>query len=222
MYVYESNDDKVRKYEVFYDREKLEDLKDKVIENCSYIKHIKTSTTNPYSIKGSLDCDVRNLTYKQNPSIDRFDHFEDDYDVEYDKVIYPNLVGIIYSFLRNEVSAIKDLENYEVENLTDSIAIKIELLNDAINTISNTEFDLKKKKLDELEELVNEAKLNENKESTEIYFEELKSLITAQFIDEIDKDILYHATNFLGASKVNIHDKLNITKINKVAQRNLK
>ena len=222
MYVYEKNDESIKKYEVFYDREKLEDLKDRVISNCSLTKHIKTNTTNPYSIKGSLNYEIRNLTYKQNPSIDRFDHFEDDYDVEYDKVIYPNLVGIIYSFLRNEVSAIKDLKDYEVENLTDSIAIKIELLNDAINTISNTEFSLKKKKLDELEELVNEAELNENKESTEIYFEELKSLITAQFIDEIDLDTLDHAAEFLGSSKIQAHDKLNITKINKVAQRNLK
>lgn len=222
MYVYEKQDDKVKKYDVFYDREKLEDLKDRIINNCSYVKHIKTETINPYSIKGTLDYEIRNLTYKENPPIDRFDHFEDNYDVEYDKVTYPKLVGIIYSFLRNEVSAIDDLSKYTVEDLTSFLASKIESLDDEINNISNKEIAKKRAKLEELEGLINDAKLNENKQSTEEYFEELKQLITAQYIDEIDETILNHASSFANTPKPRVYNKLNITKINKVAKRNLK
>ena len=222
MYVYERNNNIIKKFEVFYDREKLEDLKDRIITNCSYVKHIKTETTNPYAIKGTLDYEIRNLTYKENPPIDRFDHFEDNYDVEYDKVTYPKLVGIIYSFLRNEVTAIKDLNEYEIEYPTEFLSLKIDMLNDEINNIPNTKFDLKRQKLDELQNLVLELDKNKDKTSTEVYFEELKTLINAQYIDEMDINEINHATKFLNAPKIKYLNNLNITKINKVVKRNLK
>jgi len=215
MYAYEKqNNNNIIKYEIYFDKEKLEDLKQRIIDNTALIKHEKTTAINPYSIKDTLDYEICNLTYKELVPIDRFDHYEREYFVEYDKIIYPNLVKIIYSFLRNEVSALKELSEYSIEYPTKYLEEEIAKVNNEINNILNTDFELKRKKLDELQSLVIDAENNKNKTNTKLYYEELKSLIQAKYIDEIDLEVLNHATKFLNASKVRYLNKLNVAKDN--------
>ena len=183
-YIILSNDI-IKKYNVSYDYDSVIDLKNRVIEECSEIKHVNFDNSYYPFREVSNDKEYRNKipkgTYEKNGQYY--------YKYEYDEYNYPYLVSLINRLINNDNTAIKEIFNYN--GLYDYYIVDIDKkINKLLLDISNEEINIDDKinKTNDLKELLEKQKTLLLNDKVKNYYNELQELISFELIDEINYD----------------------------------
>ena len=209
MIYFVKTDDMIEKYQITFDKQKINELNKKIIDNCSHIEHREyESDYLPMIDEANL---IRNITYTNTgKKKEYFEEIRDIYLLKYDEYKPPRLVKLIDRLLNDETKAIDEIFKYKL-NKEMTIDDKISLANDEFNKIPSDNIDLKKEKLKELEKLINTKKATINQQGIELYYNQLIDLIDINMVDLISINELKRIENFLEtkfSSKSDI-DKLN-------------
>ena len=183
MNYFKYTEDNVLKYRVLFDREEIEKLRIEVINKCSRIVHKEFEG---YMFLGKVDNlrirNFRRIRIGVHEFIDGPD--EDIYHFSYDEYVFPLLVKLIDKLLDGNVSVIdKIFDDIISEHITYDLQIKEK--SNELDKIDNLDFDKKQKKLDELKQLVESAKLNQRQEPVREYYNKLQNLITLEYVESI-------------------------------------
>ena len=178
------DNNKLKKYEIGFNRISIMKFRDKVIEECSEVEHgIFEDTYYPFSTK-SEDYEFRNVISlgcrNDNNNINYI------FKYEYDKYIYPYLVKLINRLLEGDNKSIEEIFNYK--GLYDFYIIDLEnKINSIINDLNeDINIDEKINKSVQLKDLYEKMKTMLLQAKTKNYYEELQQLISFELIDEIE------------------------------------
>lgn len=192
--IYVKEEDKLKKYQIEIDKENLQSLKYKIINDCSIIKHVKERQREDY-----LTCDldfihVRNYRKRFVERVSNNDFFgppmKDIYEEEYDYYEEPDVIKIIEEVLKGNENKTLELLNYEVieepnKNLEEKLS---ELM---LNTKSEESLIYEAKKL------LEEHKNTTYQKSVSIYLEDVKNCIRLLFVDEISYEEYMKVCKFI-------------------------
>jgi len=184
-----------RRYTVLIDAEKLKELLDEVVRKCSNRTYGKKHEVFSFAefdeekkefISGAslpngdpMFENIENIYHLSGDTIYGFLH--DYIGVDGIKVTPPYLAFILAGILEGNQKSIYCLEKYEHHEELISHSDKIELVNEAIESISNYEVDKKIKGLEYLKKLLeaeNNAKL------LRVFYEQAKEIIKTKLISE--------------------------------------
>ncbi len=195
MYYFINNGEKIEKYEVSFDKQQVKNLKDTIIDKCSFIEHQEFQSD--YYPMFSDKKIIRNF---QSTYIGKQDYFEETrevYSFSYDRYNPPYLVLLIDKLLNDDTEVISEILNYDVSP-KESIEDKINLVNKEFMEIDSENIYAKKLKLKELENLLKVKQLNQNQQTIDIYYQQLLELISFDFVESIDINELHKIEKFLG------------------------
>jgi len=208
MYYFKYGETEIEKYEVLYEKERIEAFKNQVIENCSEIEHYEYDGTN-----GPNEFDyirIRNFS-KIRIGIREFNDFyslpETLYHFIYDEYKYPYLVTLVDKLLSNDPSSINEILNPNFKLEKEPLDIRIKKASEILDSINNLDINKKKRELEELEKLVKLAKLNQYQKPVKNYYEMLQSLITLKHIDTLTTDEHEKVNNFFNKTKPITYEK---------------
>ncbi len=105
MYYIEETDNELVKYEVKFDTERLINLREKIVDNLSVIKHEDNETDGVPFSSFFIDNDVRN--YKATRTGKWKEYFEEDrpiYRIKYDIYQHPKLADYIDMILEGNIN----------------------------------------------------------------------------------------------------------------------
>lgn len=213
MLYFRKNDEVIEKYQVSFDKEEIEKLKKKIINNCSFIKHEEYESE--YSPRFTDEI-IRNLTY--TPTGKEKEYFEETRDIyrySYDEYKSPYLVELINQLLNGNSKAIDKILNYDISTKS-TIDDRIDLANQEFNKIAPEDIIKKKEKLKELEDLLKTRELNKNQKSIEPYYKKLIDLINFKLIDSILASELNRVESFL---EIDLIDQINDSKNKKLVKK---
>ena len=149
MEYYSKCDDKIRKLDVKFDNNKLEELKQEIIKNCSLITHYEYDAT--VFPENNMNRNIENLSYEFIGNRDNSNSPDRDvYHFSFDEYKFPYLVRLINELQNGNADSLYDIinPNYKMEEFV--FGAKLENLNDdKINKLIN--------------EIDNEINLNEKK-----------------------------------------------------------
>lgn len=204
MIYYEKRDDKLYKMECTYDGLELSMLKKIVIFNCSVRKYFEYNCVES-EVKKINNMAHLGLVKGLSVKFDGYYEHEQGPDVPKYLVKYfgfqeTKLVNIIKKFINGDVSAIKELNEYEIEEAPyEKIKLEIDSLSSEIDKIPNKDYKEKIKELTKLGGLYRQLEKNLNTKSTEEYYNNLKELISFRELSSFDYE---EAINFFGEDKV--------------------
>ena len=136
------------------------------------------------------------MEYKDGPD-------EPLYHVSYTEYIFPKLVEYINRVLNyDDVDIASKLYRGFITEVESSFDVKIEELSKELDEIDNLDIKAKRKKLDELEDIINCAKLNKNQKSVSSYYDKVKNLISIEKVDSILKEEVDKVDRFFERPKV--------------------
>jgi len=211
MLYFRKDDDVIEKYQVNFDKEEIENLKEEIIDKCSFIEHNEYKSD--YSPRFT-DKIIRNFTY--TPTGEEKEYFEEIRDIylySYDEYKPPYLVELINKLLNGNSKVIDKILNYDISNQL-TIDDKINCVNQEFNKIASEDIIKKKEKLKELEDLLKAKELNKEQQSIDVYYNQLLRLIKFEFVDSISISELSMVETFLEiklSSKVEISNFKNKT-----------
>jgi len=198
MYYYIKRDDKIEKYKVVFDKETLDKLRTEIINKCSIIEHIERTGTRKPNYFDYLK--IRNYKEKKvgrtEPRDNLFYSPEDIYWYSYDQYNFPYLVKLIDELLKKDVQAVYKIYNPDFDREPTSLEIKRKVLCEEINNIPNDNTNKKISKLEELQKLIEQIKINESQESVIPYYKEVQEAILLVPVDIIDIDIIKKVETF--------------------------
>lgn len=194
MYFSEDGD-KITKYDVIINKEKLLNVRKKIIDNCSVILHIKGEF---FKEPDYYDTD-RYRNYKsQKIGMIRADR--DSYDsrvmylIEYDCYDYPMIVKHIDQLLSGNMSVVDEIKNYKDYNANNkyiTAQIKKQLEDNKIYLEINP-FEKSKANIESIKEEINKVteyqERNKNQKSTDEYIVEILSCLTFIERDSYNKN----------------------------------
>lgn len=193
MLYFKINNNKIEKYQVIFDKEKIAKLKEKIITNCSLIEHKEyESVSNPNFNDDSI---IKNFQRKTIGEKEYFEETKDIYHFSYDEYIPPYLVKLIDRLLKNDSKVIEEILNYQISEV--SIDERINLANQEFMKIDAENIAEKKAKLKELENLLKLKELNKNQQPINLYYIQLIKLMNFKFIDEMSLDKINKVELFL-------------------------
>ena len=225
MYYYKIKDNLVYKYSIVLDIKQLHDLKNEIIDKCSFISHKCFKTTNP------VEKSINHRNYKKTKiGIKSFEmslHPDtDEYLVEYDYYDFPMLVHYIVDLLSGNTNAIDKIIKYkEDENNLDFGEKKILEEQDKLikELATKTSGDISKK----LELIANNHKklmaykkdreLNKNQVPASSYIKKVLSCINMKEVGLMPLTSVLESQKFLKDSKEtttesDLYKKLTLTK----------
>ncbi len=194
MYYFINNGEKIEKYAVSFDKQQVKNLKDTIIDKCSFIEHQEFQSD--YYPMFSDKKIIRNF---QSTYIGKREYFEETrevYSFSYDRYNPPYLVLLIDKLLNDDIEVISEILNYDVSP-KESIEDKINLVNKEFMEIDSENIYAKKLKLKELEDLLKLKQLNQNQQTIDIYYQQLLELISFDFVESIDINELHKIEKFL-------------------------
>ena len=194
MLYFRKNGEVIEKYQVNLDKEEIEKLKNKIINNCSFIKHVEFASD--YSPRFTNEI-IRNFTcVRTGKQKEYFEETRDIYHYSYDEYKPPYLVKLINQLLNGNSKTIDEILNYDISTKS-SIDDRINLVNQEFNSIDPEDITKKREKLKELEDLLKEKELNKNQQSIAEYYDQLIGLIKFDLIDSLPISELYRVESFL-------------------------
>lgn len=198
--IYIKEKDSIKKYQVEIDKKKLENLKIKIIDECSKIEHIKRLEC-PLAFPNENDClHVRNFTKKYVKSNENdFFHnpdLNDLYKIEYDFYHDPEIVKIIDRVLNNDEGSIFELLKYKPKTEETCLEDK---LNEIIKNKSNDEKLIET--LEETKDLLKQKKINAKQKKVNVFLPDVKSCVKLMLLDEISIDDYNRVYNFMDKEK---------------------
>lgn len=209
MLYFKKNDDVIEKYQVNFDKEKIEKLKQEIINNCSFITH-EEYESDYFPILSNKN--IRNFTYTTTgKEKEYFEETRDIYHFSYDKYEPPYLVALINRLLNDDSKVIDKILNYEISSKS-TIDDSIELTYQEFKRIDNENGTKRSEKLKELEDLLKAKKLNINQQNIDLYYNQLIKLIKFNLIDSLPISELNRIESFL---EINLSSKVEISDSNK-------
>ena len=208
MFYFRKNGEVIEKYQVHFDKDEIVKLKEKIINNCSFIQHrVYVSDYAPIftnEIIGNFTC---------TPTGRKKEYFEETrelYQYSYDEYKPPYLVELINQFLNGDSKAIDNILNYDISTKS-TLDDKINLANKEFNKIAPEDISKKKEKLKELEDLLKAKELNKKQQSIDLYYAQLIGLIKFDLIDLLPINELVKIETFL---EINLSSKVEISNSN--------
>lgn len=205
MLYFRKNDEIIEKYQVNFDKNEIEKLKNGIINNCSFIKHEEYESD--YSPRFT-DKIIRNFKY--TPTGKEKEYFEETRDIyrySYDEYKPPYLVELINQLLNDNSKVINEIFNYDISTKT-TIDDRINLANQEFNRIDPENITKKKEKLKELEDLLKAKELNKNQQNIDAYYNQLIGLIKFDLVDSLSISELGRIESFL---EINLSSKVEIS-----------
>lgn len=187
------------KYEVVIDREELEKLKYKIIDEYSIIEHIEKDDT-----FGFRDLSIyaylrrRNFIEKEIGVREYNDFYsmpETLYHYSYDYYHFPYLIELIDKILEDENDYLSDIYNINYNKELVPLDKRVKKLNNKINSLDNSNYK-KIDKLNELKNLLEQIKLNKNQKNVYKAYELVRKHIKFKLIDSIDKVQVKYVVSF--------------------------
>lgn len=195
MYYFYENDYYFFRKEISIDKEKIEQLKKQIIENCSRITHTEYDSDYAPHINNLL---VRNYSEVFVGYKEYFEETRRIMHYSYDLLIQPKLVKLIDRLLNDDISAIEEIINYDYKSeITIDDIIKAK--NEELEIIDNNSYAKKIEVLKKLEKLMYDKELNKNQQSTEKYYHKLLSLIVEKKAIQYRKKDLREFLDFFDA-----------------------
>lgn len=201
MIYFKRNEDIIEKYRVTFDKEKIKEVRNEIINNCSFIKHHEYESD--YGPRFTKEDIIKN--FKHTNTGKKKEYFEETRDIDlfsYDEYIPPHLVDIIDQLLNGKAKAINKIFRYDISDKS-TIDDKINAVNQEIIEIAPENIEERKEKLVELEELLKVKELNKNQKDIEIYYNELINLISFELIDTLLVNDLKRVEDFLELTLAN-------------------
>ena len=211
MFYYKLVDGKLFKYNVLFNKDKIEKLKDEIIDNCSFIKHVELdSDYGPYFSDYRY---VRNYRYYDTgKDMEYFEETRSIYHYSYDLLEPTKLVNLINALLNGNSEAIDEIMNYRIYK-TSKIDRDIKAKNkEFANLLASNNIKKKKEVLKELEELIKLKDLNKNQVSEEEYYKQLLNLIKFDLVDKVNLGDVYRMERFFNTEFIRINYNKNKTK----------
>jgi len=209
MYYFEGDKDKITKYKISFEEKELEKIKIEIINNCSTIIHREERTTfGMFGFgKSRFQDRLKYRNYREEKVgikeyIDGPD--EDIYHITYDEYIYPKLIELIDKLIKGDISVIEEIFNDDKIEKPISYEEKIKKVSLELDKIDNLNIKEKRNKLNELEKVIKEAKLNENRKSIIYYYEEVKKIVIFNKEDEISLEEVERVRNFFGENNIKL------------------
>lgn len=206
MYYYKKKGKDIIKYEVKIDIEKLNKIRFQMINNCSYIKHIKNRVTDSCMPKYWDYEHIRNYHEKYEGRIEYNDFYsmpEDQYLVEYDYYTHPPLIQLIDSLLNGDTSSIEQIEKMKDENIDkekEILAEQQEIIN-KLNTMKEKnkqdQIYLLNQSQEKLLEYYKEKELNRNQVPSTRYKRQVLSCIEFKELEIIPYKTVLEVMRFL-------------------------
>lgn len=198
MYYYVEKETGIEKYLVNFQRQEAQELRMEIINKCSEIEHHEYDGTR---IKMPDIDGVRIRNYKeryvgvkesktlQYPNEDIF-HYS------YDEYKFPILISIMDGLLKGNIDYIDSFLKYNPKVDSSSIDDKIKRISTELDKVDDLNIYAKRKKLEELQKLVDIKKLNENQEAIDPYYNKLKELIKLELVDTMSKEEMERFNSF--------------------------
>ena len=207
MIYFKKCDDIINKYNIVFDKEKMNDLKNKIINDCSYIKHVEyTGEYEPrfkdVSLIRNYDCTfVRKEEYTYE--------VRDVYHYEYDEYKPPKLVLLIDRLLNDDITAIDMIVDYNITNEY-SIVDEAYKLKEEIEK----EKDVTEEKKELLKQLEKDRIVNKNQKNIAPYYIELLEMITYELVDYLSVNDINKIESFLEVDLIsNLNNKNDAKKL---------
>lgn len=199
--IYITEEDVLKKYKIEVDKQNLESLKIKLINECSVIKHIKEKQREDNLTSDYDFIHIRNYSKRFIERVDNRDFYGspliDIYEVEYDFYIEPKIVKLIEEVLKgNEEKALELLEYKEDDEVHESLQDKLNKLLSNEDNFNNTE-----KFIYETKVLLDDYKNTKYQKPVSIYLNDVKECVKLVLIDEISFKDYLRVYNFIDKEK---------------------
>ena len=186
MIYYELDGKTVNKYNIQCNINRIKELKEEIINNCSKMKHVEIEREYSFQDTYFKNKTVRNHNCENIGFNEYYDGSRSVYLHTFDLLTPPKLVNLIDRLLNDDKTVINEIFNYQEEKV--SFEKEIDDKNKEIDSIDNSDVDEKIKKLNELKELLNLRNLNWYQESTKDYYTKLLNYISVEFIGSLNID----------------------------------
>ena len=199
MYYYKQNGENLEKWLISFDAEKLAKLREEVLVKCSYITHEEKVLTEKEMEEFTKSGLMRNIEEigKSYTNYDTMNHKEYVYQrYSYDIYKPKILVSIIDALLKGEPSAIDELDNPRPTEAKWDFEKEVAKESAKVDNIPNLETKRKIEALQNLHELAQEAKLNENQVSALDYYPLVQALLKKELVDIIKIEDILRTTSF--------------------------
>lgn len=182
MIYFKKNNEYLEKYEVTYDKEKVEQLKERIIFECSRIEHRQYC-----SDYGSCIRDEKLVKNFKAVLVGKHEYWEETrnvYKYTYDEYVPSDLVKYIDELLNDYSSSIDKIFNYDFKNDKSIDG----LINEAMikfNNMDQEDVIDKQQHLKYLDNLLESKKINSTQKDIRPYYQELIPLIGFELVDKI-------------------------------------
>ena len=199
MFYYKQGKKEVKKYYFSFDKKVLEEFKKEVIDRCSEITHYEYDSDKfPERREYS---EIRNFRYEvigAKESDDGYYTKDYIYHIGFDEYKYPYLVCLLDRLLiHNDFNAIDEIFRGSKNETFVPFKDRINIVSNELDAIENTDIANKRAKLEELQALINAAKLNETQEPISDYYNELKSIMNIKYLGSLSYDVIDQVSEFL-------------------------
>ncbi len=206
MLYFRKNDNVIEKYQVDFDKEEMEELKKRIIDNCSFIEHKEYKSD---YFPRFTDEIIKN--FRCTSTREKNEYFEEIREIDlysYDQYNPPYLVELINRLLQNDSKVVDEIFNYDVSTKL-SIDDKINSVNQEFIKINPENITKRKAKLKEIEDLLKAKELNKGQQSIDLYYTQLIGLIKFELVDSLSISELNRVETFLEielANKIIVDD----------------
>ena len=185
--------DFINKYEVSFDKEKLNEIKCALIDNCSAIVHWKYEDTKEYvSFENSIIKNYKSTLLGKKECTDQYGSkvVKDIFLCEYDQYNVPVLVDLIDQLLKGWDGALDSILSYLPYNWDPKTPIVKQLeqaKKEYMEIFQSGDKEQLIETLLKVGRLESELELNKNQKSQKPYYKELLKSISFKFVDSIEK-----------------------------------
>lgn len=193
--IYVKEDNKIKKYEIEIDKDKLEKARVRIIINCSCLHHVDEKLREEYLPNKYDNLTYSNYNEEKIGTVETNEFFSSGwtniYHVTYDKRIFPEIIKLIDEVLSEKYDNILELLNYKEPKKTkenNKVDISISSIEEAKKA---------KEKADEIIKKLYDEKLNEKRFSVNKFMNEVRNSIRLILVDEISLDDFNKVYNFV-------------------------
>lgn len=194
MIYFKKNNEYIEKYEVTFDKEKVEELKERIIWDCSKIKHVSFCSDYGAGIKDRRL--VKNFSSVLVGEKEYWEETRSVYRYTFDQYVPSELVNYIDGLLNGFSSSIDMILNYDFKN-DKSIDELIEEAMIRFNSINPEKVYDKQEQLKYIDNLLESKKVGANQKDIRPYYQELIGLIHFELIDKINIADIERVYSFL-------------------------
>lgn len=205
MIYFKRNNEYLEKYKVSYDKEKIEELKERIIWDCSKIEHVSFCSDYGAGIKDERL--VKNFSSVYVGEKEYWEETRSIYRYTFDQYVPSELVRYIDGLLNGVSSSIDMIFNYDFKN-DKSIDELIEEAMISFNSIDPEKVYDKQQQLKYIDKLLESKKVGANQKDIRPYYQELIGLIHLELTDKILISEIDRVFSFLEEEQLN-YEKVN-------------